>query len=564
MVLRGPSTCPTVLEHLGRRAPARAGPPRHRPAARRRRRRPTSLWHALLPGLRHRPGLGAARQRPRTNRRSAVAETQVIRQLNRRLDRATRREAEYDELIREMLAQDRARRARLAPGPAAARPLRLGRRARPSVGSSGSTGAASTSSATSTTCARAGRRRRDVQAPRPGAAQGRSSGRARRPGRDDPRGGRASRPRAARWRRVARTAGSAKARRDGRATTDAGEAPRLGLGRPPARRRDDALVATGRRPATARERPGATCPGPSSSSCCAGSTCAGRPDRRAGRSGCWPPAPPGRGRPDLELVGAVPESRVRAATGRPRRPARRRAGPGRDRPARRGRRRGRLPTAGAASGAPVRRRYRVLGDPELARPVREALIGRGRPPGGTSAVVVVIVGTDLGRDARPRLDRRGPSARARRPWREWLASEVRRRHPAAAGRPGRGRRTVGRRVGPATRARRPRRPAPGRPARGRAPPASGAARPVRRRRRAGPPGRAACSARWSARSGATLLMWHRLRPVLAATTGPALVVPARTGRGSARARPQPSDDGWRRAGYAVHGDLRACPRTGPA
>ena len=42
----------------------------------------------------------------RANRSLGVAETQVIRQLNRRMDRATRREAMYDELIREMLAQD--------------------------------------------------------------------------------------------------------------------------------------------------------------------------------------------------------------------------------------------------------------------------------------------------------------------------------------------------------------------------------------------------------------------------------------------------------------------------
>ncbi|MGZ4455070.1 MAG: hypothetical protein ACXVWZ_05995 [Nocardioides sp.] len=41
-----------------------------------------------------------------TNRSLGVAETQVIRQLNRRMDRATRREAEYDGLIRQMLAQD--------------------------------------------------------------------------------------------------------------------------------------------------------------------------------------------------------------------------------------------------------------------------------------------------------------------------------------------------------------------------------------------------------------------------------------------------------------------------
>ena len=41
-----------------------------------------------------------------TNRSLGVAETEVIRQLNRRMDRATRREAMYDELIRQMLAQD--------------------------------------------------------------------------------------------------------------------------------------------------------------------------------------------------------------------------------------------------------------------------------------------------------------------------------------------------------------------------------------------------------------------------------------------------------------------------
>jgi hypothetical protein len=43
----------------------------------------------------------------RLNTSLGVAETQVIRALNRRMDRATRREAEYDELIRELLAQDR-------------------------------------------------------------------------------------------------------------------------------------------------------------------------------------------------------------------------------------------------------------------------------------------------------------------------------------------------------------------------------------------------------------------------------------------------------------------------
>jgi hypothetical protein len=41
----------------------------------------------------------------RSNRSLGVAETQVIRQLNRRMDRAARRESTYDELIRDMLAQ---------------------------------------------------------------------------------------------------------------------------------------------------------------------------------------------------------------------------------------------------------------------------------------------------------------------------------------------------------------------------------------------------------------------------------------------------------------------------
>lgn len=48
----------------------------------------------------------APRDSDRANRSLGVAETQVIRQLNKRLDRVTRREASYDSLIREMLAQD--------------------------------------------------------------------------------------------------------------------------------------------------------------------------------------------------------------------------------------------------------------------------------------------------------------------------------------------------------------------------------------------------------------------------------------------------------------------------
>jgi hypothetical protein len=48
----------------------------------------------------------APRDSDRVNESLGVAETQVIRQLNRRMDRATRRESTFDELIREMLAQN--------------------------------------------------------------------------------------------------------------------------------------------------------------------------------------------------------------------------------------------------------------------------------------------------------------------------------------------------------------------------------------------------------------------------------------------------------------------------
>ncbi len=41
----------------------------------------------------------------RSNRSLGIAETQVVRQLNRRMDRQARRESSFDELIREMLAQ---------------------------------------------------------------------------------------------------------------------------------------------------------------------------------------------------------------------------------------------------------------------------------------------------------------------------------------------------------------------------------------------------------------------------------------------------------------------------
>lgn len=48
----------------------------------------------------------APRESSASNRSLGIAETQLIRRLNRRIDRAARREAPYDELIREMLVQN--------------------------------------------------------------------------------------------------------------------------------------------------------------------------------------------------------------------------------------------------------------------------------------------------------------------------------------------------------------------------------------------------------------------------------------------------------------------------
>lgn len=67
---------------------------------------------------------------------------------------------------------------------------------------------------------------------------------------------------------------------------------------------------------------------------------------------------------------------------------------------------------------PWRARYRLVGDPWLADPVREALVARGRPPGGRGAVVLVL-GTDL-----PTMLADAWTSRAFDdgcpPWREWL------------------------------------------------------------------------------------------------------------------------------------------------
>ncbi len=72
----------------------------------------------------------------------------------------------------------------------------------------------------------------------------------------------------------------------------------------------------------------------------------------------------------------------------------------------------------AAARRPWTRRYRLVGDPMLADPVRAELVARGRPPGGRASMILVL-GTDLGQmladawTARS-LAEGGPG------WRDWL------------------------------------------------------------------------------------------------------------------------------------------------
>ena len=133
---------------------------------------------------------------------------------------------------------------------------------------------------------------------------------------------------------------------------------------------------------------------------------------------------PGRGRPDLGLVGVLEESAfgpppvdpselpadelVRVATAL-------------------------IAEDVVAAGDPLeprtprllRRRYRILGDPDVTDVVRDALVADGRPPGGRRATVVVT-GTDLSSMLVHVWTARALGAGVR-PWPERLAAEGRRR-----------------------------------------------------------------------------------------------------------------------------------------
>lgn len=231
---------------------------------------------------------------------------------------------------------------------------------------------------------------------------------------------------------------------------------------------------------------------------------------------------PGRGRPDLGLVGVLPESSFGPPPVDP----------------------GELPADElvrvaialiaedvVAAGDPLerrtprllRRRYRLLGDPEVADAVRDLLVADGRPPGGRRATVVVA-GSDLTSMLVHVWTARSLGAGVR-PWPEWLAAQTRRGLPdridlatlAAAWVPrvGAGRvhvvlddpRRVARLVG----------------RRRRVPPARAlSADAVELARRTAP-----VVGTLVAPERRTALMRHRLRPALAGWPGPELGIPRR-------------------------------------
>ena len=128
---------------------------------------------------------------------------------------------------------------------------------------------------------------------------------------------------------------------------------------------------------------------------------------------------PGRGRADLELVGAVDESRfgpkpvdpatlpdaelTRVATGLI---AEDLVAAGTPRP------------EPLARPRPWRRAYRLVGDPWLADPARAELSRRGRPPGGRRPTILVL-GTDLGTMLIDAWTARA-FAEGGAPWPDWL------------------------------------------------------------------------------------------------------------------------------------------------
>ena len=327
----------------------------------------------------------------------------------------------------------------------------------------------------------------------------------------------------------------------------------LGLGRPPARRRYDAVAGLARPAGVRPHRGGRLLPGRPAARAAAPAQPgrAARPGRWS--TGCSRPARRAAAGPTSSWSAPSTPLAVRARPGRPGGPACRAAAPGRRRPARRGRRGAGLPARRDAGSRRSRRRsrYRLVGDPLARRPAARGTWPRaaGRPAG--RGAPVLVVGTDLADHAGRRLDcaRSSATGRPRGPasWRgvrrrggplpprvdlaavaqRWAATaSVRDRvrvvlDPARAARGS----WVARRT-----ARRCR-------------------RTCRRRRRPGPPGRAVPSAIWSRSRSAQRLLADVLRPRLerdAAGPPPPYRRSTASGSPAGRAAPRAAAGRWLR------------------
>lgn len=200
-----------------------------------------------------------------------------------------------------------------------------------------------------------------------------------------------------------------------------------------------------------------------------------------------------------------------------------------------------------------RTRFRLGGDPELTGPLRAQLAARGRPAGGRSVDLVVVLGASVDRMLVDAWTHRafGPGVH---PWRVWLDRLTREdRLPGDVDLLQHARRAE-RRVG----ARRvhvvvdPRHLAPllgvGSPLA--APPAPAAHVPDLARRVSRVLGLTVTG------PGRATLLRDRLRPLLAGAEGEPLALPPRH-LAWAEARSERLVAGLRRAGYAVHGDVEA-------
>ncbi len=346
---------PSVLTSWGAGLPPERDPRRHGAAERLGRGACCGRASAQVVGI---DPAWAPRESNRLNQSLGVAETQVIRKLNRRMKRATRREASFDELIREMLAQNSLVQGRSTP-------VRLPERMYPWA-------EAETESWVEWLKGSGVHVVGDIDDLRP------------LPLRPDERYVDPDRVSTKRQLKVALDALSAMTREAAR-RPDPDQQLIAKVRRQTTRRRHAVRPVTRQRAsgsrgagwptsATAVRRPGAT----------GGSTCAPPTPRPAstGSHGRYLPgaqqlellrrlnlagrptaalaervleaSAPGRGTPDLELVGAAEESAVRAAADRAARPARLRADPGRHRPDRRGRG-GRRAAARAGCPAPCGR-----------------------------------------------------------------------------------------------------------------------------------------------------------------------------------------------------------------